>query len=456
MRWPRMVMPVYPYWIDHRSSVSMPFPLNETHDPARRSFVERANAPECDFPIQNLPFGVFRAAGGAPRVGVAIGDQILDVAAASAAFDGLASEAARACATAPLNHLMALGPEASSALRLALSRALSTAHGDPGLRRHLTPIAAAELLLPVRSGNFTDFFASIFHATNAGRMFRPDNPLMPNYKYVPVAYHSRASSIIASGTPFKRPRGQRKGANEETPSYGASRNLDFELELGMYIGSPSALGEPLSIAKAAEHIFGFCLLNDWSARDVQAWEAQPLGPFLGKNFATTVSPWVVTAEALAPFRAAAFARPAGDPAPLPYLDDADDRSHGGLDIALEACLSTAAMRRAGQAPMRVTQTSCAQLYWTVAQMVAHHTSNGCNLEIGDLIASGTVSGPEKSSWGSLLELTARGREPIVLPSGEQRGFIEDGDEIIFRGFCARAGFARIGFGECRAVVLPAA
>ncbi|HUC51826.1 MAG TPA: fumarylacetoacetate hydrolase family protein, partial [Xanthobacteraceae bacterium] len=263
------------------------------------------------------------------------------------------------------------------------------------------------------------------------------------------------SSIIVSGTPFKRPRGQRKGPNEEVPSYGPSRNLDFELELGMYVGTPSELGEPVPVADAAEHIFGFCLLNDWSARDVQAWEYQPLGPFLGKNFATTVSPWVVSAQALAPFRTAAFARPAGDPAPLPHLDDADDRARGGLDISLEVHLSTEAMRRAAQAPMRITRTSCAQLYWTVAQMVAHHTSNGCNLAIGDLIGTGTVSGPEKSSWGSLLELTARGREPLVLPSGEKRGFIEDGDEIIFRGFCEKDGFVRIGFGECRAVVLPA-
>jgi len=418
--------------------------------------VDSANLPGCDFPIQNLPFGVFRpAAGMPPRVGVAIGDRILDVAAAGSSFDGLAAEAARACASPRLNHLMSLGPQAWSALRLELSRALSAEHAQKGIAQHLTPMAQAEIMLPVVVGDFTDFFASIFHATNAGRMFRPDNPLMPNYKYVPVAYHSRASSIIPSGTPFKRPRGQRKGANEEAPSYGPSRNLDFELELGLYIGTPSKLGESVPVGNAAEHVFGFCLLNDWSARDVQAWEYQPLGPFLGKNFATTVSPWVVTREALAPFCTAAFARPQGDPAPLPHLDDADDRAHGGLDLTLEAYMSSEAMRRAGTAPLRITQTSFALVYWTVAQMIAHHTSNGCNLCIGDLIGSGTVSGPEKSSWGSLLELTARGREPIALPSGEQRGFIEDGDEIIFRGFCAKDGFARIGFGECRAVVLPA-
>jgi len=434
----------------------MPIPLNETHDPTRRSFVERANAPGCDFPIQNLPFGVFcPAAGQHPRVGVAIGDQILDIAAAASGLRSIGDNVVKACGAPRLNALMALGPQASAALRLALSRALSADRGDESLRRHLTPMAQAEMRLPVAVGDFTDFFASIFHATNAGRMFRPDNPLMPNYKYVPVAYHSRASSIRVSGMPFKRPHGQRKRQNDEAPSYGPSRNLDFELELGIYIGAPSEAGEPVPVASAAEHIFGFCLLNDWSARDIQAWESQPLGPFLGKNFATTVSPWVVTAEALAPFHTTAFARPHGDPAPLPYLDDPGDRAHGGLDIALEAYLSSAAMRRAGTAPFRVTQSSCALLYWTVAQMIAHHTCNGCNLRSGDLFGSGTVSGPDKASWGSLLEITSRGSDPIALPGDEKRGFIEDGDEIIFRGFCEKQGFARIGFGECRAMVLPA-
>jgi fumarylacetoacetase len=430
--------------------------LNETHDPARRSFVETANAPDSDFPIQNLPFGVFRPAPGAmPRAGVAIGDQILDVAAAASSFDGLAAEAARACTAPYLNHLMWLGPQSWSALRLALSRGLSIEHGSKSLAPHLTPMANAEIRLPVAIGDFTDFYASVFHATNAGRAFRPENPLLPNYKYVPVAYHGRASSVCVSGTPVKRPQGQRKPPNEAVPSYGASRNMDFELELGMYIGTPTELGATVPVGKAAEHIFGFCLLNDWSARDVQAWEYQPLGPFLGKNFATTVSPWVVTQEALAPFRIAAFARPEGDPAPLPHLADAQDQARGGFDITLEAYMATEAMRRAGTAPLRITQTSFATTYWTVAQMVAHHTSNGCNLVVGDLLGSGTVSGPEKESWGSLLELTARGREPIAMPSGEQRGFIEDGDEIIFRGFCAKPGYARIGFGECRAVMLPA-
>jgi fumarylacetoacetase len=437
----------------------MPITLNETHDPARRSWVESANAPDAEFPIQNLPYCVFRptAAATAPlRVGVAIGDQILDVAAAGPSLEGLAAEAARAGAAPFLNVVMSIGPQAWSALRLGLSRALSSEHGDgKKLGPHLTPMAQADIKLPVAFRNFTDFFASIFHASNAGRMFRPDNPLMPNYKYVPVAYHSRASSVRVSGTPVKRPQGQRKGQNDDAPSYGPSRNLDFELELGAFIGMGTELGTMVPVGNAADHVFGYCLLNDWSARDVQAWESQPLGPFLGKNFGTTVSPWVVTAEALAPFHTAAYARPDGDPAPLPYLADAQDQATGGLAITLEAYFSTEAMRKNGTPPQRVTQSSFALMYWTIAQMIAHHTSNGCNLEIGDLIGSGTVSGPEKSSWGSLLELTARGREPIELPGGEKRGFIEDGDEIIFRGFCAKDGFTRIGFGECRAVILPA-
>jgi fumarylacetoacetase len=430
--------------------------LNETHDPARRSFVDSANAAGGDFPIQNLPFGVFRPAAAAPpRVGVAIGDRILDVAAAAAAFGGLAAAAAQACAAPHLNPFMALGPEAWSALRLALSRGLSAEHGDERLRPHLTPMAQAELMLPVAIGDFTDFYASIFHATNAGRMLRPENPLLPNYKYLPVAYHSRASSVRVSGTAVKRPRGQRKRPDDAAPSYGPSRNLDFELELGFYVGVASELGDTVPVAAAAEHIFGFCLLNDWSARDVQAWEYQPLGPFLAKNFATTVSPWVVTREALAPFCTPAFARPQDDPAPLPYLDDAADRAQGGIDVTLEVYLASAKMRGAGIAPQRLAHTSFATMYWTVAQMLAHHASNGCNLAVGDLIGSGTVSGPEPGSVGSMLELTARGREPITLSTGEQRAFIEDGDEVIFRGFAEKPGYPRIGFGECRAEILPA-
>jgi len=434
----------------------MTLALNETHDPARRSFVESANAPGSDFPIQNLPFGVFRPTPGAPpRVGVAIGDQIFDIAAAAPFFSGPAAEAARACAAPHLNDLMALPPQAASALRLALSRALSADRGDKSLSRHLVPMAQADIVLPVEIGDFTDFYASIFHATNVGRMLRPDNPLMPNYKYLPVAYHGRASSVRVSGTAVKRPRGQRKRADEAAPTYGPSRNLDFELELGFYIGAPSGLGETIPVEQAAEHIFGFCLLNDWSARDVQGWEYQPLGPFLAKNFGTTVSPWVVTREALLPFRVPAFARPPGDPAPLPHLFDAADQAQGGIGITMEAYLATEQMRRGGLAPQLLSRTSFAKIYWTVAQMVAHHASNGCNLVTGDLFGSGTVSGPDKSSLGSLLEITMRGAEPVKLPTGEVRGFIEDGDEIIFRGFAEKSDYPRIGFGECRAVILPA-
>jgi len=431
--------------------------LDETHDPARKSWVASANAPDADFPIQNLPFGVFRPRGdqAEPMVGVAIGDQILDVTAAMPAFDGLARRAANACAAPHLNDLMGLGPQAWSALRLALSRLLSDASQRDLLQKFLTPIAEAELFLPVKIANFTDFYASVFHATNAGKLFRPDNPLMPNYKYVPVAYHSRASSVCVSGAAVRRPLGQTKDPNETAPTYRASRSLDYELELGFYIGTPSALGEPVPIDRADGHIFGFCLLNDWSARDIQAWESLPLGPFLAKNFATSVSPWVVTTEALAPYRVAAFQRPAGDPAPLPYLTSADDQANGGYDIALEVFLVSQRMRKSGDQPFRLSIGSFATIYWTVAQMVAHHTSTGCNLAIGDLMGTGTCSGPRDDSRGCLLEITARGKEPITLPNGETRTFLEDGDEVIFRAHCARSGRARIGFGECRAVILPA-
>src|ERR1700756_43682 len=434
----------------------MPIALNETHDPARRSFVESANLPGSDFPIQNLPFGVFRlSASEQPRVGVAIGDQIVDVSAAAGLFDGPAAVAAQACGAPFLNLLMSLGPPAWSALRLAFLREVGAEAAGARLRPYLTPMASAEMRMPVAFRNFTDFFASIFHATNAGRPFRPDHPLTPNYKYVPLAYHSRASSVRISDIAVTRPSGQRKGAEGPAPSFGPSQRLDFELELGAFIGTASDLGRAVPIGAAANYVFGYCLLNDWSARDIQAWESQPLGPFLGQNFATTISPWVVTAEALAPFHTGAFARLEGDPAPLPYLDDAQDRAQGGLEIALEAYIATATMRRDGVAPHRLTQSSFAQMYWTFAQMIAHHTSNGCNFEIGDLIGSGTVSGPEPSSWASLLELTAGGSKPLSLPSGEQRSFVENGDEISFRGFCAKPGHARIGFGECRALVLPA-
>ncbi len=432
--------------------------LDETHAPALRSFVASANAPDTDFPIQNLPYAVFlrRGEGRAPRVGVAIGAEVLDVAAVGGLMDGAAASAAAVCAAPHLNALMERGPAAWAALRGELSRLLrSDSARRAEAEKHLIPASTVEFLLPVRIGNFTDFFASIFHATNAGRMFRPDNPLMPNYKYVPVAYHSRASSVRVSGTPVRRPLGQTKRPDEAAPVYRPSHNLDYELELGFYIGTPSPLGEPVPVAAAGDHVFGFCLLNDWSARDVQAWEYQPLGPFLAKNFATTVSPFVVTAAALAPYRTGAFARPVGDPAPLPHLTATADQQAGGLDIVMEALLLTAKMREAGMPPFRLSRGSFANVYWTVAQMVAHHTSNGCNLEAGDLMGSGTVSGPERESWASLLELTQRGKEPIALPNGETRGYLADGDEVIFRGHCEKPGFARLGFGECRAVIAPA-
>jgi len=433
--------------------------IDQTHDPALKSFIASANVLGCDFPIQNLPYGAFRrhSATGGPRIGVAIGDEILDIAAVTDLLDGAAGHAAAACAVPHLNDLMRLGPTYWAALRSGLSQLLSTADAEQRFRveTNLTPIAAAEFFVPVQIGNFTDFFASIFHATNTGRLFRPDNPLMPNYKYVPVAYHGRASSVQVSGVPVRRPSGQTKRREDTTPVYRPARSLDYELELGFYVGQPSTLGIAVPVTEAGAHVFGYCLLNDWSARDIQAWEAQPLGPFLAKNFATSVSPFVVSAAALAPFRTAAFTRPAGDPAPLPHLADAQDQAAGGLDIILEAYILTTKMREEGALPFRLSRGSFARIYWTVAQMVAHHTSSGCNLQVGDLMGSGTVSGPEPESWASLLELSQGGRESIALPTGEERCFLEDGDEVIFRGHCERAGFARVGFGECRAAIKPA-
>lgn len=314
----------------------------------------------------------------------------------------------------------------------------------------------AELFLPATIGNYTDFYASIHHATRVGSLFRPDAPLLPNYKFVPIAYHGRASSIVVSGASLRRPCGQMKPDNAPAPVFGPSRALDYELEVGFFIGPGNRLGEPIPIEQAGEHIFGVCLLNDWSARDLQKWEYQPLGPFLGKNFGTTISLWVVTMEALAPFRVPAFSRPPGDPAPLPYLHGADDQQHGGVALTLEVWLATARMRTAGQAPVRLSQSRLADSYWTPAQLVAHHASNGCNLCPGDVLASGTVSGPARDSGGCLLELTRGGAEPISLPNGETRRFLEDGDEVVLRGFCEAPGRARLGLGECRGTITPPA
>jgi fumarylacetoacetase len=437
--------------------------VNETHDPARTTWVESAQG-HADFPIQNLPFGVFRRGEShdPPRVGIAIGDQILDVAAASGVggFSGLAVAAAGACAAPHMNSLMALGRDHWSALRSQASALLAT--DSPAFRadrqlgnRVLVPIAGAELLVPSRIGDYTDFYASVHHASNVGSMFRPDNPLLPNYKWVPIGYHGRASSIVRSGTPVRRPHGQLKDPDAPAPVFAPSRALDYEMEVGCFVGRGNPLGTSVSIEEAEDHLFGLCLVNDWSARDIQTWEYQPLGPFLAKNFATTVSPWVVTLEALEPFRVPAFERPTGDPAPLPYLESPQNRRRGGVDVMLEVSLHTARMRDAGLPPQQLSRSRMADLYWTLAQMFTHHTSNGCNLQPGDLFATGTISGPGKDARGCLLELTWRGSEPIVLPTGESRKFLEDGDEVIMRGFCERPGTTRIGFGECRGIIVAA-
>jgi fumarylacetoacetase len=425
-----------------------------THDAGRRSWVSSADF-HPDFPIQNLPFGVFSPAGAAPRGGVAIGDAILDLAACSEAglFSGPAQAAAEAAAGPTLNGFLALGRAARVALRNAVSDLLDARSTNrPEL---LHQAAECTMHVPAAIGDYTDFYAGINHATNVGRQFRPDNPLMPNYKYVPIAYHGRASSVRPSGFAFHRPKGQRKPASETVPTYGPSRNLDYELELGIWVGPGNALAEPIPIAEAAEHIGGFCLLNDWSARDIQGWEYQPLGPFLAKNFCTTISPWIITPEALAPFRIAQAERPEGDPAPLDYLRDEGDQGDGALDLALEVFIHTAGLREKGLPPHRLSSGNARHLYWTVAQMVAHHSCNGCDLHAGDLFGSGTISGATPDSYGSLLEITNGGRQPLALDSGETRRFLEDGDEIILRARASREGAATIGFGDCRGTVLPA-
>jgi len=433
-------------------------PLDETHDPELRSWVRSANTPGADFPIQNLPIGVFAPHDAEPRPGIAIGDAVLDLSACDAAglFTGELESISRACQTPSLNLLMALGPDVRRLLRRAVCgwlRAGSTV--ESVLSRALHRQADVTMSLPAVIGDYTDFYASIFHATNVGRLLRPDEPLLPNYKYVPIGYHGRASSIVASGAPVHRPHGQVKIEASMEPSVMPTRRLDYELEVGVFVGAGTSLGATLDVDEAEQHVFGVCLLNDWSARDIQAWEYQPLGPFLAKSFATTISPWVVTMDALEPFRVPAFARPDGDPAPLPYLASEGVRTSGGFDIHLTIELSSAQMRDAGHAALAISHSNTRFLYWTLAQLVTHHASNGCNLRPGDLVASGTVSGPTKDSRGCLLESAGRDSDPLILPSGEPRRFLEDGDEVTLRGWCERSGRVRIGLGECRGRIVSA-
>jgi fumarylacetoacetase len=430
--------------------------MNDTHDPQRQSWVASANRPGGAFPIQNLPFGVYAGPLG-PTVGIAIGDQILDLRRCAGLLASLPAATREACAAPTLNPLMALGPQSWSALRARLSDLLRADGPDASeYQRVLAPdllsMAGTTMLKPAIIGNYTDFYASIDHARNVGRLFRPENPLLPNYKYVPIGYHGRASSILVSGATVRRPAGQIVSAPGAAPHFAPSEALDYEVEAGFFIGPGNGLGEPITIEHAASHLFGVCLVNDWSARDIQAWEYQPLGPFLGKSFATTISPWVVTMEALVPFRTPAAARPPGDPAPLGYLHSEEDLQEGGIDLTLEVSLRSARMRKAGTDAMRLGRSSLRRLYWTVAQLVTHHASNGCNLQPGDLLASGTVSGPEDDARGSLLELTRNGRELFSLPTGERRGFLEDGDEVVVRGYCERAGWVGIGLGECSGII----
>jgi fumarylacetoacetase len=434
------------------------YAINETHDAALTSWVESANRPGSDFPLQNLPFAEFRRAGTdeAFRGGVAIGDQIVDLRAlqASGGHTGLVADALAACAEPTLNRFLAMGTEAWSSLRRHLWAALRSGASSPAVRAALVPQAQAEYALPVRIGDYTDFYASVYHATAVGRLFRPDNPLLPNYKWVPIAYHGRSSSVRVSGQEFRRPYGQTLPAGSNTPIVGPSARLDYELEVGLFVGPGNALGTSIPMQVAEDHVFGLCLLNDWSARDIQAWEYQPLGPFLAKNFASTISPWIVTLEALAPYRCA-WTRPADDPAPLAYLDGPTLRETGAIDIQLEAHLETARMRAGRLPPHHLSRSSFRHSYWSIAQMVAHHTINGCNLEPGDLLGSGTQSGPSEPEAGSLLELTVGGKKPLTLSSGETRTFLQDGDCVIYRGWCEKAGYARIGFGAAIGTVLPA-
>jgi len=426
----------------------------------RTSWVESANDPACGFPLQSLPYCVFAGEDGRARSGVGIGAFVLDLRWCKGAglFEGLPAHLQAACEARTLNPLIVSGSAAHTALRNRLMDLLD-AEADQATRDQvgsaLNPVESVALLKPAESANYTDFYASIHHATRVGRLFRPEQPLLPNYKFVPIGYHGRASSVVVGGTAVRRPRGQMKPEAGGSPGFGPTRFLDYEVEIGMYIGNGNPLGEPIAIGQAGDHIFGLSLLNDWSARDIQSWEYQPLGPFLAKSFSTSVSPWVVPMAALAPFRVPAALRPAGDPEPLSYLRDATDQYTGAIDLTVEAWLLTAAMRAAGHDSHRLSHANLRDLYWTPAQLIAHHTSNGCNLLPGDLVATGTISGQEETSAGCLLELTAGGKQPIVLPNGESRSALEDGDEVILRGFCRRDGFPEVSLGECRGLVVQA-
>jgi fumarylacetoacetase len=438
--------------------------IDHTCQPNVKSWVESANAPGVDFPIQNLPLGLCRRrnTSAQPHICTAIGDYALDLSGClkQGLLIGATPAAAAACGEPSLNALMALGQPHWSSLRRTLHDFLREAPREINPRRkaieeNLWPLVEAEFFVPAHIGDYTDFYASRFHASRVGKLFRPENPLPANYDYVPIGYHGRASSIVISGTPVRRPTGQARDGASGDVRFGPTQKLDYEAEIGFFVGPGNSREEPIRIDDSAAHIFGLCLLNDWSARDIQAWESQPLGPFLSKNFATSISPWVVTMDALMPFRTPALARPEDQPAPLPYLTDSGDQKHGGLDLNVEVLLCSRRMRLEGHASISLSRGNAKDLYWTIAQLLTHHTVTGCNLRPGDLLASGTVSGAEQNSAGCLLELTAGGAEPIRLPTGETRSFLDDGDEVTLRAWCESPGYTRIGFGECRGTILTA-
>ncbi|MCB2015315.1 MAG: fumarylacetoacetase [Sphingobium sp.] len=428
--------------------------IDFTHDPAAKSWVASADGHK-DFPIQNLPLGIFSPPDGEPRGGVAIGDEILDIAAVANLLEGDARKAALLAGQPMLNDLLDEGNAMLRALRHGLFSLLTDPAKEAEVRPALHTAAQCTMHLPVKINDYTDFYTGIHHATNVGKLFRPDNPLLPNYKYVPIGYHGRSSSIRLSGVDVVRPNGQTKAPDADMPSFGPCKRLDYELEMAIWVGRGNTLGKPIAISEASRHIAGISILNDWSARDIQAWEYQPLGPFLAKNFHSSISPWIVTMDALAPYRVAQPARPEGDPSPLPYLLDDADQQKGALGVTMEVHIRTARMREAGEEPHRLSSGSMTAMYWTIAQLVAHHSSNGCNLQPGDLLGTGTLSGANDDSKGSLLELSNGGKQPLTLPGGETRTFLEDGDEIIITAFAEAGGFARIGFGECRVMILPA-